>query len=71
MQGNLKYFWHKKITQSLLMSLEDFAAKKQYDQNFNSEEIVAWPTPNSMRDVEPGVQFLCKDYPIPAKQNVE
>jgi len=71
LQGNLKYFWHKKITQSLLMSLEDFAAKKQYDQNFNSEEIVAWPTPNSMRDVEPGVQFLCKDYPIPAKKNVE
>lgn len=70
-QGNLKYYWNKQITKSLLMSLEDFAAKKQFDSSFNVDEIIAWPTPNSMRDVEPGVQFLCKDYPIHNKQNVE
>lgn len=70
-QGNLKYYWNKQITKSLLMSLEDFAAKKQFDSSFNADEIIAWPTPNSMRDVEPGVQFLCKDYPIHNKQNVE
>ena len=71
LQGKLKYFWHKKITQSLMMSLEDFAAKRQFDSSFNTDEIVAWPTPNSMRDVEPGVQFLCKDYPIFNNSNVD
>ena len=54
----LKYFWdEKKHNQSLLMSYESFAAKKAA----GSYMSVAKPTPNSLRDVEPSVQYRCKE----------
>ena len=54
----LKYFWHpQKYDQSLLMSFESYAAKKAS----GSYTPVARPTPNSLRDVEPGVDYICKE----------
>ena len=54
----LKYFWHhKKINESLLISFEAYAAKRAS----GSWTPIAKPTPNSMRDVEPGVEYLCKE----------
>ena len=54
----LKYFWHpQKYNQSLLMSFESYAAKKAS----GSYTPVARPAPNSLRDVEPGVDYICKE----------
>ncbi len=54
----LKYFWHpRKYDQSLLMSFESYAAKKAS----GSYTPIARATPNSLRDVEPGVEYVCKE----------
>ena len=39
------------------MSFESYAAKKAS----GSYTPVARPTPNSLRDVEPGVDYICKE----------
>ena len=54
----LKYFWDDyKPNESLLISFESYAAKKAA----GSYAPVARPTPNSLRDVEPGVEYVCKE----------
>jgi superfamily II DNA or RNA helicase len=47
---------------SLLMSAEQFAAKAEVDADLDSEGArrALWPTPNSMREVEPGTPFILR-----------
>ncbi len=47
---------------SLLMSAEQFAAKVDADPDLNPEgsRRALWPTPNSMREVEPGTPFVLR-----------
>lgn len=47
---------------SLLMSAEQFAAKADVDPDLDAEggRRALWPTPNSMREVEPGAPFVLR-----------
>lgn len=47
---------------SLLMSAEQFAARVDVDADLDSEGArrALWPTPNSMREVEPGAPFVLR-----------
>ena len=47
---------------SLLMSAEQFAAKADVDSDLDVEGArrALWPTPNSMREVEPGAPFVLR-----------
>jgi len=47
---------------SLLMSAEQFAAKADADPDLDPEGArrALWPTPNSMREVEPGAPFILR-----------
>lgn len=47
---------------SLLMSAEQFAAKADVDPDLDAEGArrALWPTPNSMREVEPGAPFILR-----------
>src|SRR5262249_55331604 len=47
---------------SLLMSAEQFAAKAGVDADLDAEGArrAMWPTPNSMREVEPGTPFVLR-----------
>lgn len=47
---------------SLLMSAEQFAAKADVDADLDSEGArrALWPTPNSMREIEPGSPFVLR-----------
>lgn len=47
---------------SLLMSAEQFAAKADVDADLDPEGArrALWPTPNSMREVEPGTPFVLR-----------
>ena len=47
---------------SLLMSAEQFAAKADVDSDLDTEGArrALWPTPNSMREVEPGAPFVLR-----------
>jgi ATP-dependent helicase YprA (DUF1998 family) len=47
---------------SLLMSAEQFAAKADVDSDLDAEGArrALWPTPNSMREVEPGAPFVLR-----------
>lgn len=47
---------------SLLMSAEQFAAKVDVDPDLDAEGArrALWPTPNSMREVEPGAPFVLR-----------
>ena len=47
---------------SLLMSAEQFAAKADVDFDLDAEGArrALWPTPNSMREVEPGAPFVLR-----------
>src|SRR5262249_60298215 len=47
---------------SLLMSAEQFAAKADVDPDVDQEGArrALWPTPNSMREVEPGAPFVLR-----------
>ncbi len=47
---------------SLLMSAEQFAAKADVDPDLDAEGArrAMWPTPNSMREVEPGAPFVLR-----------
>ena len=47
---------------SLLMSAEQFAAKADVDADLDTEGArrALWPTPNSMREVEPGAPFVLR-----------
>jgi hypothetical protein len=47
---------------SLLMSAEQFAAKADVDSDLDAEGArrAMWPTPNSMREVEPGAPFVLR-----------
>lgn len=47
---------------SLLMSAEQFAAKADVDADLDAEGArrALWPTPNSMREVEPGAPFVLR-----------
>lgn len=47
---------------SLLMSAEQFAAKADVDPDLDVEGArrALWPTPNSMREVEPGAPFVLR-----------
>lgn len=47
---------------SLLMSAEQFAAKADVDADLDAEGArrALWPTPNSMREVEPGTPFILR-----------
>lgn len=47
---------------SLLMSAEQFAAKVDVDPDLDTEGArrALWPTPNSMREVEPGAPFVLR-----------
>jgi len=49
---------------SLLISAEQHAAKADIDSNLDAEGTrrSVWPTPNSMRAVEPGVPFVLRHY---------
>ena len=54
-RGKLQYYWWDwKDKQSLLISAEKAAARKASGY---AEDTMAWETPNSMRNVEPGVDF--------------
>ncbi len=54
----LKYFWNpERPNESLLISFESFVAKKAS----GSYTPDAKPTPNSLRGVEPGVEYSCKE----------
>ena len=54
----LKYFWNQqRQNESLLISFESFVAKKA-SGSFTPD---AKPTPNSLRGVEPGVEYSCKE----------
>ena len=54
----LKYFWNQeRPNESLLISFESFVAKKAS----GSYTPDAKPTPNSLRGVEPGVEYSCKE----------
>jgi ATP-dependent helicase YprA (DUF1998 family) len=48
---------------SLLMSAEQFAAKADVDSDLDAEGArrALWPTPNSMREVEPGSPFVLRN----------
>jgi hypothetical protein len=48
---------------SLLMSAEQFAAKADVDPDLDTEgaQRALWPTPNSMREVEPGAPFVLRN----------
>ena len=53
-RGNLKSYWNDfSFKTSLLISAEKAAARKESGYS----EPAAWETPNSMRNVEPGVDF--------------
>lgn len=63
MRTDLESYWDdygKKI--SLLMSAEQFAAKVSAEGGGDPEGTsrALWPTPNSMREVEPGVPFTLR-----------
>ena len=47
---------------SLLMSAEQFAAITNADPDYDPEGLgqALWPTPNSMREVEPGAPFVLR-----------
>jgi hypothetical protein len=47
---------------SLLMSAEQFAAKADVDPDLDAEGArrALWPTPNSLREVEPGAPFVLR-----------
>jgi len=47
---------------SLLMSAEQFAAKADVDADLDADGArrALWPTPNSMREVEPGAPFVLR-----------
>ena len=55
---------------SLLMSAEQFAAKSDVDSDLDAEGArrALWPTPNSMREVEPGAPFVLR-YSLRTKGN--
>lgn len=56
--GQLRHYWNDKAYRSsLLMSAEEAAARRA----LGDVEILAQPTPNSLRNVEPGVTFLIKE----------
>ena len=58
-RGQLQYFWMDwREAQSLLISAEKAAARKASGHG----DPVAWETPNSMRNVEPGVDFQLWEY---------
>ena len=44
------------------MSAEQFAAKADVDPDLDAEGArrALWPTPNSMREVEPGAPFVLR-----------
>jgi hypothetical protein len=48
---------------SLLMSAEQFAAKADVDPDLDTEgaQRALWPTPNSLREVEPGAPFILRN----------
>jgi superfamily II DNA or RNA helicase len=48
---------------SLMMSAEQFAAKADVDPDLDQEgaRMALWPTPNSMREVEPGAPFILRN----------
>ncbi len=53
-RGNLKSYWNDfALKTSLLISAEKAAARKESGYS----KTAAWETPNSMRNVEPGVDF--------------
>jgi hypothetical protein len=60
---DLQVYWddynHKT---SLLMSAEQFAAKADVDPDLDGEGArrALWPTPNSLREVEPGAPFVLR-----------
>jgi hypothetical protein len=62
-RSDLQTYWEdfaKKT--SLLMSAEQFAAKADVDPDLDPEGArrALWPTPNSMREVEPGAPFILR-----------
>lgn len=60
---DLETYWddYNKRT-CLLMSAEQFAAKADVDSDLDAEGArrALWPTPNSMREVEPGAPFVLR-----------
>ena len=53
-RSDLKYYWNdRSLKDSLLMSAEVAAARRASGKH----KAQPWPTPNSVRNVEPGVQF--------------
>jgi len=62
-RADLQTYWddYGKRT-SLLMSAEQFAARASSDPDLEpeGERRALWPTPNSMRDVEPGTPFILR-----------
>ena len=60
---DLEAFWDDfGKRRSLLMSAEQFAAKADVDPGADPEgaQRALWPTPNSMREVEPGTPFVLR-----------
>lgn len=56
--GQLKDYWNdRRYRTSLLMSAEKAAARRAAGQ----ERLLAIPTPNSLRNVEPGATFILKE----------
>lgn len=56
--GRIKSYWDdRRLQTSLLMSAEEAAARRATGK----AEAAAVPTPNSVRNVEPGVDFLMKE----------
>lgn len=56
--GRVKTYWNdRQIQSSLLMSAEEAAARRATGRS----EAPAVPTPNSVRNVEPGVTFVLKE----------
>lgn len=62
-RSDLQTYWddYNRKT-SLLMSAEQFAAKADVDPDLDTEGArrALWPTPNSMREVEPGAPFIVR-----------
>jgi hypothetical protein len=62
-RNDLQTYWddYNRRT-SLLMSAEQFAAKADVDPDLDPEGArrALWPTPNSMREVEPGAPFVLR-----------
>lgn len=61
-QSDLKTYWNDyKRHSSLLMSAEQFAAQVSSDPDSEGARRALWPTPNSMREVEPGAPFVLRN----------